>query len=292
LLLLAGCNNWPHNRGDQSQVRNVEALPNPKAEQLVAYLNDNARRVQSVHCNDLDIDAKQGFQSIGLRGRMVCQKPRNFRLKLEAAGNSAGDLGSNDQEFWYWISKSDPPYLFHCAYDDFRRGNVAMPFPFQPDWIIEALGVAEYDPAKNYRLTAVGKTLELEEQSVSPQGQPVYKVTVFNRVPSSAGRPQVQAYKLLDMKRQPICVATITDVQVDPGSGAVLPHRVQLSWPAEKAEMRMKLDGIRVNAQISNEQYAVLFSRPSLVNVPSFDLARRTIDGQPNSLTRVRGQRP
>jgi hypothetical protein len=102
----------------------------------------------------------------------------------------------------------------------------------------------------------------------------------------------VQAYKLLDMKRQPICVATITDVQVDPGSGAVLPHRVQLAWPSEKAEMRMKLDGIRVNAQISNEQYAVLFARPSLVNVPSFDLARRSIDGQPNSLTRVRGQRP
>src|SRR5947199_10137887 len=49
----------------------------PSAEALVAYLNDNARRVESIRCTDIDITASKGFQTFGLRGKMMALKPRD-----------------------------------------------------------------------------------------------------------------------------------------------------------------------------------------------------------------------
>ena len=50
------------------------------------------------------------------------------------------DFGSNENEFWYWISQDNPPYLYHCNYSDLSQGNVKLPFPFQPDWVLEVVG--------------------------------------------------------------------------------------------------------------------------------------------------------
>ena len=87
-------------------------------------------------------------------------------------GKEEVQLSSNDQEFWYWIKQSKPPYLFHCSYQDLAEGKVRqMPFPFQPDWLMEALGMGEYGPPENYQLRAGQSTLELVENTRSPQGQ-------------------------------------------------------------------------------------------------------------------------
>src|SRR5919199_4110500 len=129
-------------------------LPEQKVEipALVKYLNDNAGRVQAVRSTRLDIAAKQGREQVGLDGMMVCQKPRNFRLTAKVLGSPTVDIGSNGEEFWYWISKANPPYVYHCSYRELATGKVHLPFPFQPDMIISALGVAEYNPEARYEL--------------------------------------------------------------------------------------------------------------------------------------------
>jgi hypothetical protein len=289
VLALVGCNltSW----FTRPQQNDVPTGPPPSAAALVNYLNDNARRVQSLECRDLGLDCHQGFQSIGLTGRMVCQKPRNFRMGANALGTQQVDLGSNDQEFWFWVGKSDPPYLFHCAYADLPRASSRMPFPFQPDWMIEALGIAEYGPPANYQVVDHGRTLELVEQTVSPSGQQVRKVTVFKRTQTHGTEPQVLAHILQDVNGKDICGAYVSEVQIDPTTGAILPHRVRLVYPAEKIELKLKLDELAVNRPLDAQRVALLFTRPNLSNVQSFDLARDTY--QPTGqLRRVRGQMP
>src|SRR5579884_1893068 len=261
----------------------------PSAEQLVNYLNYNARKVQGVQCNDVSIDCKQGNQGIGLEGLMACRKPREFRLTAKVVGQSAVDIGSNQSEFWYWISKNDPPYRFHCSYDHLARGGVRMPFPFQPDMLIAALGIAEYDPAKTYEVKTTDRTFELVEQTVSPQGQQVKKVTVFNRVKVDApaagrtGPPQVVAYKLLDAQNRDICTATVLEVQSVRAGGdpnpAVLPYHVKLAWPEQKIEMTMWLRNMEAR-EFTPDQAERLFTRRTQNGVQDFDLARWALDGQ------------
>ena len=144
------------------------------------------------------------------------------------------DIGSNNEEFWFWISQAKDEdgvaRVHYCSYADMAAGKARMPFPFQPDMIVAALGMGEYDPQKEYTLKEDAKTFSLVEQAVSAQGQPVQKVTVFNRTAVGPGKPQVLAYFLLDDKGNEICRASVLDVQtvtVDRGARAVLPQRVQ-----------------------------------------------------------------
>ncbi len=274
VLYLAGCSGaskW----GFVHTPRPEPAVgPAPTSAALVNYLNDNARRLQSVQCRELDLDCREGVQSVGLRGQMVCQKPRNFRMSASVVGHQEVDLGSNDQEFWYWIGKANPPYLFHCSYADFQRGNVQMPFPFQPEWIIEALGMGEYGPPEKYQVVDRRDSYELVEETTSLRGERLKKVTVFTKTRAQGTQPQVTAHVLQDQRGNVICAAYITEVQQDRATYAVVPRRIRLVWPQQKIELKMKLDEVTVNPALDGQRTAVLFNRPNLRNIESFDLAR------------------
>jgi hypothetical protein len=153
-----------------------------------------------------------------------------------------------------------------------------MPFPFQPDMIVAALGMSEYDPNSKYEVKEYPQYLELIEPTVSPQGQPVQKVTVFHRGPAAPGRPQVLAHVLKDARGNLICKATVQEVQVNRETGAILPRKVTLVWPAQQVQMALQLYDPRV-VSLDAEAAGRFFQRRDLT-MPSFDLARWAPDGQ------------
>ena len=55
-----------------------------------------------------------------------------------------------------------------------------MPFPFQPDWVLEAMGMGKYGPADKYEMVSEPGRFKLIERTKSPQGVPVKKIIVFN----------------------------------------------------------------------------------------------------------------
>jgi hypothetical protein len=275
VLMLSGCV-WHNPFVTPTPPHPPVAAEVPTKEQLVGYLNDNAQRIQTIDCRrDMEMDVKQRLHALNFRltGYLVCQKQRNFRLQAQYGGNTEVDMGSNQNEFWYWLKRADPPYLVHCSYDDLARGT-KMPFPFQPEWIMEALGMANHD-ASRMTLNVNQNTLELVENGVGAQGQAVRKVIVFNRAQVSPGRAQVSAYLLLDAGGREICAARILDARYDPPSGAVVPQKIVLEWPAENnTELTLKLYGMTVNSNIAPNQALAMFTRPQLSGVQSVDLAR------------------
>jgi hypothetical protein len=289
LLAAVGCTHYQHVR-DNPTATPVAAAGAPKAADLVTYLNQTSRNVQAIQCTRLAMDCKEGKQGVGVDGMLVCQKDRNFRLKGSVLGSPAVDIGSNKEEFWYWIKEVKPvPYVFHCSYEDLGRGGVQLPFPFQPDMIVAALGMGKYDENGKYRVVMPPNKnyFELIEDAISPQGERVQKVTAFNSrtVDVKRGQPQVIAYALRDMQGKTICQATIQEVQSK--DGVVLPRRLTLSWPAQQMEMKMTLSDVTVVNNLAPERATRLFQRSDLGSLPSFDLARRTPDGRPSSLIRA-----
>jgi hypothetical protein len=280
LSAVVGCNVLsPHRRDTGGQpVVTDDRLPTVEA--LVGYLNRNADRVgeNALKCTNLTIDCKANSQAVGLGGSMMCQKPRNFRLTAKVVGQPAVDIGSNKDEFWYWISKNEPPYLFHCSYDALARG-ANIPFPFQPDMVVTALGIAHYDADRKYELNAPPKAnyFELVESITSPQGQPIQKVVVFDRSERFPPQPQVIAYVLRDAKGTIICKAMIESVQQNRDTGAILPRKVSFNWPAQQLQMKLEMNDLQVitmNPDLSER----VFSRRNL-SYQSYDLAARTLDG-------------
>lgn len=290
MAVFSGCNSTKMNlfRGREQAAVPAEA---PSAAALVNYLNDNADRVQSVRCDALDLQCTQGIRSFGLRGKMVCQKPRNFRMSAEVFGRPEIDLGSNEEEFWFWIPRG-APYQLHCAHTALAEGKVKqMPFPVQPDWIIEAMGLAKCGPADRYQVVPKPRTVELIEKTQSPLGKPIIKVTEFQRgrADLARGYPQVSAHRILDGETgREICSAQIVQVRVDQ-SGAVIPRRVILTCPDDRLKMSMTLDEVTVNGQIGRPD--LLFQRRPLTNVRSYDLALGRFDDSTNPIQPVEGRR-
>jgi hypothetical protein len=281
-----GCNHWPWKpvAVDDSQRALIKPNVEPKAADLVAYLNDNSRKVPGLFCKNVVIEAKQGGQPIGMDALMACEKSRNFRMKAKVAGSEVADFGSNQEEFWYWVSKAEPPYVYHGKYADMKNAPVQLPIPFQPDIVIAALGIGEYDPNAKYEVRTSKDYVELLEPSVSIQGKTVWKVTVFNRGAVTTAKPQVVAYRLIDDKGKDIAVATITSAEVHRESGAVLPKSLHLTLipekaPNDKVEMKMVFQNLQVQS-FDNDQRGTMFNLGDALTASrqGFDMARGTAD--------------
>ena len=285
LLAAVGCNHWPWKPVAADDTPHTLFRPNAetKASDLVAYLNENARKVPGLYCKTVYIDAKQGSQAFGLDAQMACERPRNFRMKAKVAGAEMADFGSNQDEFWYWIGKSDPPYVFHGNYEEMKTSNrVQLPIPFQPDLVIAALGIGELDPNAKYDVRSYKDTLELIEPTTSIQGKPIFKVTVFNRGAVTATKPQVLAYLLKDEKGNDIAIARVVSTEVNRDTRAVLPKSIHLTLipdkQMEKIEMKMVFDNLQVMS-FDKERRATTFAlRDAMGDRQGYDLARGALD--------------
>lgn len=293
--VVTGCNGTgsaPWNKGGGPGP--VAIGNDPKAAQLVAILNKNAAQVPGIE-SMVSVDVKKGNEAVTLEGLLACHKPRDFRLKARIAGAPMVDMGSNGEEFWYWIGKADPPYVFHCSYQDFDQGAVRMPFPFQPDMVVAALGIGTYSEQKQYQVRPNPQqgTVELIE-AVTVQGQQMTKATVFDTRNKSVDRPTVIGHVLRDAKGQEVCTVTIKEIQRDKATGATFPYLVHMACkgqnmqnpqgPPEVVEMTLRLEKARV-VQHNQEDVQRLFTRVDLARYESYDLAKQKVD----RIERVRG---
>ena len=162
-------------------------------EDLVTYLNNVSKAIPGIQSDDIGLTCYTGGPvGLPVSGKLRAQGPRNFRMTAYALGDQEVDLGSNNQEFWYWIRRAEPNAQVFCSYQAIEEGRVKqMPFPFQPDWVLEAMGMGNYGPPEKYELVVEDKHFKLIEKTRSPQGVPVKKIIVFNRSKVPVPQPQI-----------------------------------------------------------------------------------------------------
>jgi hypothetical protein len=280
-VLTAGCEWMKKNKN----INNVDTPPKdlgqsaPTSASLVSYLNKQADKMSVLETNDISIVTHvQGRRMPGLTGFMVCEKPRNFRLQGDAVSTTYVDIGSNNDQFWFWVKDGEAP-LYYCNYSDYDRGT-KLPLPFQPEWVVQALGMAKFDPNGKYRVEQKGNTYELIEDTML-QGQPARKITVFNARNVTEEQPQVMAHIVQDSRTgKIICQATIkrmrsTDYRNEQGAGrAFYPAEVMLEWPSEQLSMTMKIGRATVNHKMSNAEASRYFTLPNWTGLKRIDLAQ------------------
>jgi hypothetical protein len=298
LLVAVGCNHAPQLRDRPPNGGGVVSnTATPTVENLISYLNYNAKLLeptQAIRCKDVMIDVNAAGQKVGVNGKMLCQTPRNFLLSGVVLGSPAVDIGSNDKEFWFWSRELKTPdnhaYLYHCSYDDLARGT-KVPFPFQPEMVVSALGLAQYDPGKTYRLDTTNdrqghKSILLTEQALSPEHKPIQKITVFDANEATRpGQPQVLAHILKDEQGKVVCAANIRSVQRVGPKGVTIPRMIDFSWPEQKLTMTMRIENPSIIPMLP-ENAAEIFTRRKL-HYPSFDLATQALDGAGVQQTRA-----
>lgn len=90
----------------------------PTLAQVIEVVDRNNAQIQSFVANNATVSGP-GLPS--LRATVAFQRPRRFGLRAEVSGFTGPelDLGSNDELFWFWVRREQPPALYFCRHDQF-----------------------------------------------------------------------------------------------------------------------------------------------------------------------------
>jgi hypothetical protein len=269
---------------DRHPAKGTGELPPVEAERLVAFVNMRASRMQSLSAN-VRITASDHNVPLPatLTGSLAAQQPRNFRTRAKALAAEV-DLGSNAEQFWVYFDAPPRPMYVYASHADFQEGKAKLPggIPFEPDWVMQALGMMPLSPNNQYSAPPPDqktRTYVLRWPATTPTGVSVVKEIVFDGDPATGSRPQVKRHVVRDTKGKVICYAEIkgaktVDLHNDPQQAVQYPTRVALKWEEQKFEMDLELSGVKVNDMSAADAGGAMFRRPNITSVQPIDLAR------------------
>jgi hypothetical protein len=266
--------------GDLSRRDTLAPRVSWKAEDLLADHNENARKVRSLEAfPSVTVNRKIG---VGLSGKLALERPRNFNMTL--ASTMAGDvanIGSNDQEFWFWVKDSDPKAVFFCNYEDSSKNPLGS--SLQPDWIVESLGLQAFDAetmagAQVKPGTDPG-TMVVTQRPRNASGPSFLKETVV----AESTRRVIEQRIFTPDKKTLLARATVSDHQRvelpspegEPPSNVDLPRKLRLEWTQEKLILDVVLNKVKVNPVFAETRRAALFAKPAYEGYAEVNLAER-----------------
>ncbi len=247
--------------------------PSPPLEQVIGIVNNNSSRIHSFSTDEARLSVP-GIPSLSAAiafERVVPGSLRPVRLRLRAGTGVFGpelDLGSNDELFWIWVTRQPP--LYYCRHDQFAASPVRHRLPIDPQWLIEAAGLAEFDPALPHQGPYVrpGGRLEIRTVRETADGAET-KITVVD-----ARTGAVVEQHVYDPQRRLVASALASHHRRDPLTGAIMPRIVQIHCPRAQFSARLDLGNVRINRPVGNPM--------ELWTMPTVD-PRRMVDlGDPN----------
>lgn len=276
---LTGCNLFgprPSDRADNRPPPTPTANGKPTADQLVSYLNKQAALITSIETRDVSIDVRAPAGSATLDGgTLLCQKPRFLKLVGKKFGMQEVIVGSNDERFWFFVKRDPSDAMFFCSHSDYQKGDVELPYPFQAEWVLDALGMSPIGAAPGARMEEDRTTFRLIEET-NVRGQKGSKVTVFYKGEATGSQPQIVSRTVYDANSKMVFSSTTQrvarqSIERAPGIFAQIacPEIVKLEWPAQETQLVIDLGRAKVNTAIQIDN----FQMPRLGN-KQVDLGR------------------
>jgi len=240
--------------------------PGSSLEQVIAAVNQNTSRIISYQTNNASITVP-GMPAIPLlRGNIAIQRPGRVRLQASTALTGPEvDLGSNEELFWFWIRRNDPPALYFSRHDQFVGSAAQQLMPVEPRWLLDALGMMQFSPNDHHTgpLPHGNGTLEIHTVMQTRSGT-MTKSTVID-----ARRAWVLQQHVYDTSGTLLASAVARSHRYYPGMGVSLPQKVDLRMPVAQMSLSINVGTVALN-QIANNP--ALWSLPVLSGYPQVDL--------------------
>ncbi len=217
----------------------LQNVRNPPLEEVVSHLNRNTDRLQCWQANRVGVK----YDKWTFTGMIAVEKGRHLRLVVNSLRGNEVDLGSNDERFWVWCRDMDPSFVT-CKHENMDAARQQMGIPFEPDWLMQALGV-EPLPTSGVTMETdpTNEQARLEEKVLSAHGLPLRREILID-----LKRGIVLEHSLYNYDGIRIARAKLTDHRLDKTSGVVLPHKVVLDWPQNKLSLTLTLGEVRINS--------------------------------------------
>ena len=271
---------WPY-----SSVAQAPRLlpPGPSLDQVIEVVNNNTDRVTSLSTSNAVI--RSPMIPTSLRGNIALERPHKFRLvaSLALTGPEV-DLGSNDELFWVWIHRNQPPAVYFCRHEQFYQSAAREQMPIEPKWLIEAIGLPRFDPRAVHDGPKLNPDGTLEIYSTLPlpvtgsplgavaQNRQLNKVTVVD-----AQRGWVLEQHIYLDRTKLLASSLARDHRYDPTTGVSLPQHVTIHMydtrsPNGQITLEIDLGDVVINSVGGNPDQ--LWTMPTFPGSPPVDLGR------------------
>ncbi|MAG94688.1 MAG: hypothetical protein CMJ48_13225 [Planctomycetaceae bacterium] len=252
--------------------------PEVRKDELVEHLNRNITRLYSWQSTAVKIRAS-GFP-MSLDGTIAVESPRNFRVRAKFLTSEEADFGSSQEQFWFWMRRSEIKNVITVKHEDAEQAQQVLQLPFEPDWLMQALGVIPLVPDEFslIRPDLSSTEVRLVSEHTTAREERIQKVLY---VDTCLGRITRQV--LYDSRNRLVAQAVFGNHELDPETGITMPHLIQLDWPQAEMSLRLKIGPIDVNPLEIPEQAWELRDVPGY---PRIDL------GEQISKNRNRSQNP
>jgi hypothetical protein len=239
--------------------------PSPNVDDVIRVVNQNSSQIQSFSTNRASISG-QGFPT--LKASIAFERPNRFRMKADLSPMGTQlDVGSNSELFWFWAKEGKPPTMFYCRHDQFASSNAKRVMPIDPQWLVEAFGVTEFDPCLPHKgpYPMPNDRLRIDTIRETPEG-PVSKITILD-----GSQGWVLEQHQFDVHQQLVASAFASGHRRDPLSGLVMPTVVQIDCPQAQMKMRIDLGNVEVNRLAGDP--ATLWAMPNYPGSQTVNMA-------------------
>jgi hypothetical protein len=235
-------------------------------EEIVAAVNQNADRLQSYQTNNASISVP-GMPGIPLlRGNIAAERPGRIRLQASTALTGAEvDLGANDELFWFWVRRNEPPAVYFARHDHSPGSAAEQLMPIEPEWLLDALGFTRLEAGGIHEgPTAISdQAVEIRSVAHGRRG-PVTKRTVID-----ARRAWVLEQHVYDAQGTLLASATARSHRYYPQAGISLPQKIDIRIPAADFALSIDVGAVTVNGALTNPE---VWALPVMNGYPQIDL--------------------
>jgi hypothetical protein len=235
-------------------------------DQVISAVNQNAARIQSYQTNNasLTVPGMPGIPLLG--GKIAAQRPG--RVHLQASTSLTGaevDLGANDELFWFWVKRNEPPALYFARHDQFCGSAAQKLLPIEPQWLLDALGFVEFRPGDHHEgpLPLGGGKVEIKSTMQGRCGL-MTKRTIID-----ARRAWVLEQHVYDGSGTLIASAVAKSHRYYPQAGVSLPQELEIRIPASNLALSIDVGTVEINSIKDNPQ---LWAMPVINGAPPTDL--------------------
>lgn len=136
ILILINYNKTSH-VPQSIKISNIKYEKKEEINPLIIKLNDKNNKISSISYNE----SKIYLDGINVKANINYEKNLNFRMISKSIFGVESDIGSNENEFWFWSKRMKPSYLFYSDHKDLKKTRLRT--PFNPHWMMQILGVNE-----------------------------------------------------------------------------------------------------------------------------------------------------
>jgi hypothetical protein len=228
---------------------------------------------------------------------MALERPSNFKLVLEAQGIPKADIGSNGEEFWYWVANpdKDEKWIYWCNYRDLPSSD--LPVTYQPDWIIEAMGLKPITPqeAATVLVRRGAETTLLSFAATRDRGRPYVREMLVSNSDRRIKKLQIfdESPRVLIAEAQPSDYQAHDAVAAGSARGETcyLPQKLKLDWKREQLVLDVAFGQVKVN-QFDHTMGADIFVEPDMPGYTRQNLALLSRSVRRDRRTRTRQTMP